>query len=75
MKIKLSTIFYPTTEGGYTVTCPEIGWTTQGETYEEAQTHMQELIKDYFANEGKEEKSDYQELYSSRIFRELEIEV
>ena len=75
MKIKLSTIFYPTSEGGYTVTCPEIGWTTQGDTYEEAQTLIQELIKDYFNNEGKEEKSDYKELYPTRIFRELEIEV
>jgi predicted RNase H-like HicB family nuclease len=34
MKLKLSVIFYPSLEGGYTATCPEVGWSTQGDTYE-----------------------------------------
>lgn len=75
MKLKLSVIFYPIKDGGFSVTCPEIGWTTQGESYEEAESLMKELIIDYFENEGKNEKCDYDELYSTRVFKELEIDV
>jgi hypothetical protein len=36
---------------------------------------MEALLKNYFDNEVKEEKEDYKELYSTRVFKELEIEV
>ena len=75
MQAKLSTIYYPQKSGGYTVICPELNGVTEGETYEEAQKNIIEVIKllliDY------EDKFDLAEAYNSgnKIFTEIEIDL
>lgn len=58
-KINLTTIFYPQEDGGYTVVCPELGLTSQGENMQEATLMIKELIDDYFANDKTMDFEDY----------------
>ena len=73
-KLKLTTIFYPQTSGGFTAICPELrGCTTQGKTYEEAKTNIIEAIS--LCLEEDSEKEDLLEAYNvgNKIFSEVEI--
>ena len=54
--VKLTVLCYPQKDGGYCVICPEIDRATQGETIEEAQFMIKELIDDYFEHE---EENDF----------------
>jgi predicted RNase H-like HicB family nuclease len=74
MRAKLTTIYYPQKSGGYTVICPELNGVTDGETYEEAQKNILEVIrlmlKDY------DDRYDLPEAYNSgnKIFTEVEVD-
>jgi len=73
-KLKLTTIFYPQTSGGFTAVCPELrGCTTQGKTYEEAKANILEVIS--LCLEEDTEKEDLIEAYctGNKIFSEVEI--
>jgi len=73
-KLKLTTIFYPQTSGGFTAICPELrGCTTQGKTYEEAKLNILEAIS--LCLEGDDEKEDLMEAYciGDKIFSEIEV--
>ena len=63
--MRLSLLFYPQTTGGYTVICPEISRTTNGDTYEEAEANIKELIADFFENECVADKVDYIAAYNT----------
>ena len=75
-KIKLITIYYPQTSGGYTIICPELMLTTQGEDIKEAENMMKELIEDYFENDKTMEFSDYVESFNTgnKIITEIDYE-
>jgi predicted RNase H-like HicB family nuclease len=76
----LSLIFYPQPEGGYTVVCPEIaGCFTEGETIEEAEENIREVIADFLPDEINKGKID-EEMFRlgccgpGKLFREIEVE-
>jgi len=71
--MKLSLIFYPQVTGGYTVICPEIAKTSDGDTYEEAQSNIRELIDDFFENDCVADIDDYIAAYNngSKIITEI----
>ncbi len=73
--MKVSLIFYPQVEGGYTVICPEIARTSQGDTLEEAQNNIRDLIKDFFENEEVADVEDYAVAYNTgnKIITEIEV--
>jgi predicted RNase H-like HicB family nuclease len=57
-KYTLSLIFYPQDTGGYTVVCPELdGCFTQGDTFEEAEMCIRELIPEALARETEQEEN------------------
>jgi len=75
-KLKLTTIFYPQTSGGFTAICPELrGCTSQGKTYEEAKVNILEAIS--LCLEDDAEKEDLLEAYcmDNKIFSEVEIAI
>ena len=67
---------YVGTEGGYTIICPELMLTTQGEDIKEAENMMKELIEDYFENDKTMEFSDYVESFNTgnKIITEIDYE-
>lgn len=73
--MKVTLILYPQIEGGYTIICPEIALTSQGETMEEAKQNIKELIDDYFENEKVADKDDYIVAYNNgnKIITEMEV--
>lgn len=75
-KIKLTTIYYPQTSGGYTIICPELGLATQGEDIKEAENMMKELVNDYFEHDKTMELSDYVEAFNTgnKIITEIDYE-
>ncbi len=75
--IKLTAIYYPQADGGYTAICPEIGLTTQGESLDEAGMMLKELVDDYFTNDNTMDVDDYILGYNTghKIITELDYEV
>jgi len=75
-KINLTTIFYPQLEGGYTVVCPELGLTSQGEDMGEATQMIKDLIDDYFKNDKTVDFNDYVEGFNAghKIITDLDYE-
>lgn len=75
-KIKLTTICYPQANGGYTIICPELGLTTQGEDLKECENMMKELVDDYFKHDKTMEFSDYIEAFNigHKIITEIDYE-
>lgn len=73
-KINLTTIYYPQISGGYTVICPELGLTSQGENMQEAKQMIRELIDDYFTHDKAMEFDDYVEGFNAghKIITELD---
>jgi len=73
--MKLSLIFYPQVTGGYTVICPEISRASNGDTYEEAQSNIKDLIHDFFENDSVAGIEDYIEAYNTgnKIITEIEV--
>jgi len=71
--MKLSLIFYPQVTGGYTVICPEIARTSNGDTYDEAHDNIRNLIDDFFENDCVAEIGDYITAYNngSKIITEI----
>lgn len=43
-KYNLSLVFLPQDTGGYTVLCPEVDCVSEGETYDEAERNIMELL-------------------------------
>lgn len=74
--LKLTVIHYPQAAGGYTTVCPELGLTTQGETFEEAEAALKELVDDYFEHDESMEADDYIEGFNTgyKIITELDYE-
>lgn len=74
--LKLTVIHYPQMTGGFTTICPEIGLTTQGETLEEAEMLLKDLIHDYFEHDDLMEADDYIVGFNTghKIITELEYE-
>lgn len=75
-KLRLTTIFYPQSSGGFTVICPELrGCVTQGKSYEEAKNNIKEAIE--LCLETDDEKNDLIEAYNTgdKIFSEVEITI
>ena len=50
-RLKLTAILYPQENGAYTIVCPEINKTTQGDTIEDALFMMRNLADDYIVND------------------------
>lgn len=75
-KLKLTAIYYPQVSGGYTVICPELGLTTQGETMMESQSMLSDIIDDYFKNDKIMDIDDYVEGFNTghKIITELDYE-
>ena len=63
--MRLSLLFYPQATGGYTVICPEIARASNGDTYEEAECNIKELIADFFENECVADIDDYIAAYNT----------
>lgn len=74
--LKLTVIYYPQVNGGYTAVCPEVGLTTQGEDMQQAEEMLKELIDDYFQNDNTMDFEDYIEGYNTghKIITELDYE-
>ena len=65
-KLKLTLICYPQDNNCYTVICPELDLTTQGDTVEDAKFMMNDLVKDYFVyfNKNNYTKQDLIDIYN-----------
>jgi predicted RNase H-like HicB family nuclease len=79
-KYCLSLVFYPQTDGGFTVVCPEIqGCVSEGETIEEAEKNVRELIVEFMperighSNESREFFREGLGM-SGKQFAEIEVE-
>jgi len=77
----LSLIFCPQPEGGYTVVCPEItGCFTEGETIEEAEENIREVIAGFLPDEINKGEID-EEMFRlgccqpGKMFREIKVKV
>ncbi|MCM3273050.1 type II toxin-antitoxin system HicB family antitoxin [Paenibacillus elgii] len=57
--LSLSLIFYPQSNGGYHVTCPELqGCFSEGDTYEEAHENILDLIKEHVKSMKEDDTND-----------------
>lgn len=75
----LSLIFYPQDDGGYYVECPELRCCfTDGDTIEEAEAAIMELIPEYLEAEVKKSET-HEEMFrlgsclSGKVFKELDV--
>jgi predicted RNase H-like HicB family nuclease len=80
-KYNLSLIFYPQDTGGFTVTCPELtNCFTEGDTIEEAEANIRELIDEFLPEQAHRGSDVDEELFregmcmSGKFFREIEVE-
>ncbi len=73
----LSLVFLPQDAGGYTVICPEINCFSDGETIDEAENNIREIIP-YFLEKAIKDDGDT-DLFSSgmtmpgKVFREITV--
>ena len=78
-KYNLSLVFLPQDTGGYTVLCPEIDCISEGETYDEAERNIRELIPTFLkkALENDEGCDTFGPglAQPGKIFREITVEV
>jgi predicted RNase H-like HicB family nuclease len=80
-KYNLSLIFYPQDTGGYTVVCPELkACFSEGDTIEEAEENIRELIAEFLPEKTKRGGETDEEMFreglcmSGKLFREIEVE-
>ncbi|GHV54097.1 hypothetical protein FACS1894216_13420 [Synergistales bacterium] len=79
-KYNISLVFFPQSDGGYCVSCPEIpGCFSDGDTVDEAERNIRELIPEFLADEIKNEINEefFREGHClpGKLFREIEYEV
>jgi|GEM_PF-611363 len=79
-KFRISLVFYPQKPNGYTVVCPELdSCFSEGDTLEEAQEHVLELVRDALEKEAQNEQDA--ELFQEglgvegKLFTEVVVEI
>jgi predicted RNase H-like HicB family nuclease len=76
----LSLIFYPQSKGGYTVVCPELrACFSEGETIEEAESNIMELIAEFLpeqTGDSEESKEFFREglCMKGKLFKDIDVE-
>lgn len=75
-KINFTVIYYPQTNGTYTAICPELTLATQGDSIEEAEKMIKELIDDYMKHDKAMDYEDYVEGFNTghKIITEVDYE-
>lgn len=77
-KFSLQLLFYPQSNGRYSVICPALnGCFSDGDTYEEAYKNIMDLINGQLKRMDSEDIKDLQEAYGMRdvVFRSVEVQI